>query len=1379
MMIYLRKIIYLFFLLIIVYSKLSQAQNNQLKFTHIGADEGLSQNQVFCIFQDSKGLLWIGTQEGLNLYDGYKFRIFRHQPGNINSLPDYAVNTICESDTGIFWIGTREGLSRLDLQNEIFTHYKYHPDSSNSIVDKIVWGLKKDSDGYIWLATGNGLSRFNPATEKFTNYKHNPYDKNSISHNFLFTLTEDDNKNIWIGGRGGIDRFNLEEGKFHNYKIHPEKPNSVKLNGVISMFLKKDILWVAAYSGLYSADISDLKGDSLIFKRHLEKETSHAIRSLYVEEEGTVWVGTMGDGLFRYNPQTGSASNFKKTNNAFSLSGNEILSIYEDDDKVLWVGTYFSGLSKYNISSEKFRKISITEPGENKFSAISSLTEDHSGNLWVGTKSGNILKVKNHFSGKPSFQYYNTDKNLDTYFSSIEIKSIIEDKEGKIWAGSFGKGIYIIDPLTNKVKRILSGSNNGNSIANDYIHTIYESGDGTIWIGTGAGGLNKYDPVKKLFTHYKPDPKNDKSITLVEVTSVCQDNRGYVWAGTSIGGLNRLDPATGEFEHFMHNVSDVKTIGSNRILCLYPDNKSSVWIGTFGGGLNKFDYNLGTFEYYTTEQGLPSNIVCSIVEDKNGNLWISTDKGISLFDVEQKTFKNYDKNDGLSANEFLHDSGFKSNNDFLYFGGVKGVNFFNPADFYSSGKLSDIVLTDFRIFNESVQPGKESPLKKNVLYAKEVVLTYDQDFITFEFASLDFNNPEKNQYAYTMEGFNDNWIKSGSQRFATYTNLDPGEYIFRVKATNSRGAWNDEGISIRVIMLPPWWQSLWAYIIYGMFFLWMLYSLRKYEIKRVKLRNDFLLKDFEAKKLLEVDQLKSHFFANISHEFRTPLTLILGLLQKFENKTSDKNSLEDYGVMRRNAIRLLQLINQLLELSSIEAGKAKLSASQSDIIAFVKRIFISFASYAEQKKVKLLFNEKPINQDNKFKEIDLYFDKDKMEKIISNLVSNAVKFTPAGNEIETQVIKHANVVEIKVINTGTTISRTEIEHLFDRYYKADRSESILIESTGIGLALVKELVEMHRGKIFVSSEYDITEFNVKFPLGREHLKDEEIIEEIGTNTQIDNYESKVTALTEEPTIIKENSDKMDGKDVILIVEDHYDLRKYVRENLEEKYRVTEAPDGKKGFEKALETIPDLIISDVMMPEMDGYAFCKKLKSNEKTNHIPVILLTAKASTEYKLEGLELGADDYLIKPFNPDELLLRVRNLISIREQLRNKFTSEMVLKPADVVVPSSQVQFMEKLKNIIEANMEDEGFGVDKLSNEMGMSRSQLHRKLKAITNQATTEFIRNFRLQRAAQLILHDSGSMAEIAYKVGFNSQAYFNKSFQEFFGCSPTNYKNKSD
>lgn len=1370
--------IFFLFVLNIIFSDYIFSQQQDVKFKQITTQHGLSQNQVTCIYQDKLGLLWIGTQEGLNLYDGYNFKVFRHKPGNENSLPDYAVNTICETDTGIFWIGTREGFSRFDLHTGTFKHFVHQENNTNSLADNIVWKILEDSHSNLWIATRNGLSRYDPEKDKFINYTHNPQAENSLSGNFVYALAEDKLKQIWIGGKGGLDMYDPGEDRIYNFRLFPDKPDDVLLNGITALYAKNDTLWIGSYSGLYSANINDVKSGNVIFKKHISKDLHFSIRSIIVEDDGTVWAGSVETGLIRYFPLTGKKIIYDSNTEPGSLSEPYIVSLLMDKNKVLWIGTYSSGLNKFNTFSEKIKTLKFNNPGEVYSSEISSLLEDTGNNLWIGTGTGNIIRLSNQHSDQPVAKTIISSKEQRTFFGGVEIRKLLQDKKGKIWAATFGNGLYEIDAHTFSIKHFKRKGNPDNFLNSDFVHSVFESLDGTLWFGTGAGGLTEYNPETKVIKIYKNNPSDSSSLSTNETSAIYEDANGFIWAGTTTGGLNKLDRSTGKFERFQHSVNDLTSLSSNRVICIYKDKNSVLWFGTFGGGLNKWDPEKKSFSHYSSDDGLPSNIIFSVVEDKSGHLWISTDKGISMFNPVSNAIRNFDVNDGLQGNEFIKNCGLYSNHyNHLYFGGTKGLNIIKPDQLTDSSNPANIVFTDLRIFNKPAIPGNESDIKENVLYAKEITLAYDRNFFTFEFASLDFNNPEKNQYAYMLEGFNSDWIYNGNQRQATFTNLDPGEYLFHVKATNSSGEWNENMKSIKVILLPPWWQTWWAYGLYGLFFLTIIYSIRQYEMKRVQLRNALSLKDFESKKLKEVDELKSHFFANISHEFRTPLTLILGLLQK--NKTSDKseNEIRDIDVMNRNAQRLLQLINQLLELSKIEAGKSRLSLTGNDIVIFVKRILASFASYAQKKKLKLLFNGNDVNSDSGII-INHFFDRDKMEKIISNLISNAVKYTPDGNEIEVKVASVNGYVIINVINTGITISQADQLHLFERYYKVHKAESGLFEGTGIGLALVKELVEMHKGSIKVTSEFDVTEFFIQLPDDKSLFNDEDFLIE-RTEKETGFIYADADSVIEKTKVLKETAEEISSeKPIVLIVEDHNDLRKYISETLSENFRIIESQNGKDGLLKADDIIPDIIISDVMMPEMDGYVFCKKIKTNEKTNHIPVILLTAKASTEDKLEGLELGADDYIVKPFNNEELKLRVKNLVKSREQLRRKFTSEMILKPASVVVPSAQVQFIERLKKIIEENLEEESFGVDPLSEKMSMSRSQLHRKLKAITNQTTTEFIRNFRLQRAAQLIMQDAGSMAEIAYKVGFNSQAYFNKSFQELFGCSPTEYRNSS-
>ena len=645
--------------------------------------------------------------------------------------------------------------------------------------------------------------------------------------------------------------------------------------------------------------------------------------------------------------------------------------------------------------------------------------------------------------------------------------------------------------------------------------------------------------------------------------------------------------------------------------------------------------------------------------------------------------------------------------------------------------------------------------------------------MTLNFASLDFTNPSANNFKYKLEGFEKDWSKTSNVNSASFTNIPPGDYLFRVKATNSDGIWNEDGISIKITILPPWWKTTFAYIGYCIAIIFLFYFIRRFELNRIKTRNQLRMKEFETKKLQEVDRMKSNFFANISHEFRTPLTLILGILDKYLKKPGQ--DISDFKIMKKNADRSLQLINQLLELSRIESGTTKMEVRETDIVKFVRRISSAFVSLAEQKKIDFRFNNHPLSSVPGENEILVYIDREKIETVIFNLLSNALKFTPEGQKILISISTTSTTAEIAITNTGIIIPAEELPNVFDRFYQSNQTSLKNFEGTGIGLALVKELVELHHGDVKALSENNQTTFKISLLMGSSHFPDSQILtgeKEIDTPFVISNSEEIKIDHKESEKDLRESG-------IILVVEDHFDLRNFIREQLVNDYSVIEAEDGKKGLSLAEEYIPDLIISDIMMPKMDGYQLCKEIKTNIKTNHIPVILLTAKASLDDKLEGLETGADDYLIKPFNTDELKARVKNLINVRQKMREKFQAEMIIKPAEIVVPSNQKVFIEKLTNIIEKNIADENFSVEIMSEEIGMSRSQLHRKLKALSNQTPSEFIRVFRLKRATDLIKQDAGNIAEIAYKVGFSSQAYFTKLFQEQFGLTPSEFRKQLD
>lgn len=1392
----------IFLILFIIVSSVAHTQSDKIRFERITTENGLSSNHTSYIFQDRKGFLWISTQDGINRYDGYRFKHFRHLTGNTNSLSDYAAGYIYEDSEGNFWIATREGLNVFNSNSETFIHYNPQKDSTILLGSEKIVCITEDKYGNIWVGTRKGLSLFNPKTKSFTLYQNNPSDKNSLSFNYVTALLFDSKNNLWVGTQIGLNKFDYKTNSFEVFLKNPQDPKSISGNLIASLFEdSKGNIWVGTNSGL-NRIISFGKNNASFFSYQNNSENKNSISNNNIadiaeDKGGNLWIGTIGGGVNVFNPIKNQFKSFRNVEeDNTSLSNDKVSSICIDNFGNVWIGTFTSGINKYNPTQQRFKfyqpkPISKSIVAENNISAI--LVDDKN-NLWLGTNEDGIKVYRNEDISNDNnllFELKNNPQSKNS-ISSNNISSIILDRSGLIWIGTFGGGVNKYDPALKKFEIFKYRREDPKSLGNDFIHTIYEDSEGTIWIGTGLGGLNRYDKSTGSFKRFRDNPKypnSTKYLNSPEVNSILEDSKGYLWIGTTTGGLSRFDRKTESFVHFKHIQEDHNSISSNRINCFYEDSKVRLWIGTFSGGLNLYNEKENSFTHYLEQDGLPSNTVQAITEDEKGNLWITTTNGISNFDPDKKTFKNFDESDGLQGKIFNERTVFKNlKTGSIYFGGEKGLNIYSLNSISEEKKIPAVVLTDFKVFNKSVLL-KYSAVKENSKsYTQEIELAHDENVFSFEFASLDFTSPEKNQYKYMLEGFDKDWINSGKRREVTYTNLDPGNYIFKVKGTNSDGFWNEKGLAVSLVIKPPFWKTWWAYTIYFILIAAGFFAIRRYELNRIKLRNDLKQKEFEAKKLQEVDQIKSRFFANISHEFRTPLTIILGSLEKLKSKMKEDKDDKDISVMKRNASRLLQLINQLLELSRIESGNIKLLAVEDDLLKFLKRIVASFSSLANQKNIQLTFDKNIINEVQTDEKLLMYFDKKKLETVFYNLLSNAIKFSPAEAQIDVSVNKFADKIKISFLNTGVEIPEDKIDKIFDRFYQADDSGTRNFEGTGIGLALVKEYVELHKGKVEVESGNNKTIFSVTLLTGKNHLSSDEIEFSKDTN-EIILSEAKNLSLYDKKTeddSVNSYSESKTNKDlpavdktIILVVEDNPDLREMIKENLSDNYSVLKAENGVKGLRLAEETIPDLIISDIMMPEMDGYELSRKIKTNEKTNHIPVILLTAKAETKDKLEGLETGADDYLVKPFNSDELKVRVKNLIKIRKQMREKYQSQMLIKPSDVVVPSSQKVFIDKLTSIIEKNISDENFSVEILSEEIGLSRSQLHRKVKAITNQSPSEFIRDFRLQRAAELLKQDAGNIAEIAYLVGFNSQAYFTKVFQELYHQTPLEYRKQQN
>ena len=911
-------------------------------------------------------------------------------------------------------------------------------------------------------------------------------------------------------------------------------------------------------------------------------------------------------------------------------------------------------------------------------------------------------------------------------------------------------------------------------------------------------GLEIFDRTQKKFIRYDLDSEEHVFHDVPFINDICQDASGCIWVGTWFQGLFKIIPpvtvspsgvARGEAtRNYKFDPALPKDLGTNPILSLCAPRirkTAKLWIGTDGGGLfglmdneNSADGSSERFVHYTKADGLPNDIIWGILDDDRGNLWISTQNGFSKFDPQSGIFNNYNQVDGVPRQKFVWLSRHKGRNGELYFG-TRGLLAFHPDSITDNPFIPPVVITDFKLFNKPVPIGGNSPLKKSITETTELELSYRENYLSFEFAALNYINTEKNRYKYMMKGLDKDWIDAGQTRVASYTSLRHGEYTFKVMGSNNDGVWNEKGASINILIHPPPWLTWWAYTCYGFIVAGIILWYRRYLLNRAKLRTAIEMERMEKEKVEELDHMKSRFFANVSHEFRTPLTLILGPIDDLVENRSKRAELtwDNVGIIRRNARRLQKLINQILDISRLETGAVKLRVSEGDLTEFIRTIILSFLSLTESKQIRYEY-------DLPEKDQNLWFDNDKVEKILTNLVSNAFKFTPAKGSITVSLqylsspgSPSADFAEITVTDTGRGIPGDKLGNIFDRFYQVHESGMHGEEGTGIGLALTRELVELCRGEIRVESEVGKgSVFTVKLPVSRELFTEEEIISIDPENiTRKKLIESSVDTEKSEAVETGEDHLKNAPRDapIVLIVEDNADLRNYISGNLCDSYRIIMAENGREGLHCAIDQVPDLIISDLMMPEMDGMEMCRELKTDERTNHIPVIMLTARADRGSKLEGLETGADDYIIKPFDNKELTVRVRNLIEQRKRMRDKFRKEFLSDSAGMDV-TYEDQFLNKLTVILNKYISSDDFRIDLLTDELHMSRSQVFRKINAITGYTPNDLIRNLRLKKAASLFRSGHKHVAQVMHQVGFNSQSYFGQCFHELYGMTPKEY-----
>jgi len=1239
-------------------------------------------------------------------------------------------------------------LSRFNKKNESFIHFQNIPSNPESFSGKQVTSMIESKDGTIWLATWGGglLQMLDKKKGKFKQFIHSRGEPRSLLDNELLVVFEDLRGNIWTGGEDGFSHLNINTSQFVNFEIPPNSYDQSK---------------------------------------------SNHIYGINEDQKGELWLNTY-NGFYRYNPSTKVLRHhLKNLKNENSLSGNLVLQIMHDQSGQAWILTYDDGVNKLNHFSNSFQKSEMNSfyPSTLSSNIISRILGDSKGNLWFGTYEEGLNKTTlNKNREFTNFEHYLPEPKYPKSINGNRVYSIFEDQEQTIWVGT-QNGLNRYNAKNNDFTRFEHDPYDSTTIGRGTVSAIFEDSYGTFWVGTW-NGLYILDKKTGIFLHLISDKNNPGAIVSNEIRKIHEDSHGELWfAGDFLEKLNRSDTS---FIHYFSDSIIFRDSKKTDIWDVVEDDSANLWMTTYRGGLIKYQRIDRTFTTVTTKDGLPSNTPAAIEVDDKGFIWVSSTQGISRIDTRDYSIHNYDDADGLAGLEFIDNSSYKDEEGWLYFGGREGISFFHPDSLKDNTIIPPVYVTSLTV------AGHQKYFDKPLYEMGSVDLQYNENDFSFDFVALDYINPNKNQFAYMLEGYDEDWNYVGNKRTANYTNMSPGDYTFWVKGSNNNGYWNEQGASLALTIFPPFWRTWWAYGAYVFVLIGLLYILRRNELRKIHLHQELELKNVHAENLAELDAEKTKFFANISHEFRTPLTLILGPLDRFIGKIKNEEQKKELNLVIRNARRLQTLINQLLSLSKLESGKMKLKARPENIVKLSRLFLQSFHSLAEDKEVSIEF-------ESDAEEHIVYIDALKFEKVTNNLLSNAFKFTERGGKIKVsiqlavpiaignspqssnQTVQTAERIQIKFCDTGIGMRKEKVQHVFDRFYQVDEQQLKTNLGTGIGLALTKELVELHHGTITAESEHGIgSTFTVFFPLGKKHLSENEIIEPNSSPSEMED-----DLLRDDYFLVQDEVSKKEIKTevtynselpVLLIVEDNEDMRAYIKSYLTGSYNIIEATNGKEGAEKAIEQIPDLIVSDLMMPFLDGNEMTNQLKSDERTSHIPIILLTAKASIETKLEGLETGADDFLTKPFDANELLIRIKNLIEQRKKLRSLLSkhigdtteTRIIKESSGKALSKLDEQFLEKAKALIEKHMADPDFSVELLAQKMAMSRVQLHRKLKGITDYSASDLIRDVRINKAAELLKEGDLNVTQISYEVGISSLSNFAKTFKEKYGVTPTEY-----
>nr|WP_294946456.1 hybrid sensor histidine kinase/response regulator transcription factor [uncultured Mucilaginibacter sp.] len=1363
------------------------AQNNQYQFSRLNISNGLSHSQVNCIFKDTKGFMWFGTASGLNRYDGYSFKVFKHNVNNKNSINDDFVTNICEGPDKKLWVTTRAGYSFYDPETEQF----------NNDVSPVLYSFKLPEyptvskilhigKGDFWfLCPDSGLYRYNKLKGTTTRYHHHHNSSPSLYSNSITDIKQDARGNLWLVYNDGVvELFDVQRNAItYHTDVFSKAANSK--GRYYSITVDKDgDLWVFnpnMDSGAYY--YSPLTGRFRRFAKESAEAPlmSNIITNIIQADDGLIWISTDHGGINVLDKKSLKITYLlNREDDAKSLGQNTVL-LYKDNTGIMWAGTLREGVSYYhkNIIRFPLYRHFASDPRSIGFEDVNKFVEDKHGNLWIGTNGGGLI----YFDRKAGkFTQYKHDPGNANSLSSDIIVSLCIDHNQQLWIGTYFGGLDQFDGR----KFIHYKHNDGvpTSIADDRIWSILEDSSNRLWIGTFAAGLQMFDREKKIFS----SPFKQGDITSPYISALHEDTKGNLWVGGYFGISKILKNGRGVI-HYNRKKNDPNSLISDDINSITQDSRGLIWIAT-RDGLSILNPETNRFISLTKKDGLPDNQVSNVLEDSRGAMWVSTSNGLCRVTLTpgngtyEFQFERFDETDGLQGREFSAYAALRTNKGELIFGGSHGFNIFDPLSIHPNIEKPKLIFTGFQLFNKSISANEEVDghvvLTKAISATSEITLNHSENVFTIEFAALNFFNPNKITHQYMMEGFDKGWLTAdNATRKATYTNLDGGDYTFKVRAIGQEGRWKPSYIKLKIKVFPPFWKSTLAYVVYLLLITGTLFLIRRRGIQ--KIRRQFIAEKEkqeanslieqerqEVKRMQELDQLKTKFLTNVSHEFRTPLSLIMAPVDKMLIDADNERG-EQLNMIRRNAKRLLNLVNQLLDFRKMEVQELKLHARRGDIVSFIKEMSYSFSDIAEKKHIRFVF-------DSEIEKLNVNFDHDKIERIIFNLLSNAFKFTPEGGHVSvllsTKKTPGQQMLEIKVIDTGIGIPADKKDKIFERFFQNDIPGSMVNQGSGIGLSITKEFVKLHNGEMYVESELGQgSYFTILLPL---HIAIEA--------EEQDFYDERSPA--EPPGTSCEHALQQPGglaatkKLTVLLVEDNEDFRFYLKDNLNDVFHIIEAANGKEGWQKTLSLHPNLVVSDITMPEMNGIDLCRKIRNDKRTSHIPVVLLTAITGEEQQLKGLETGANDYLTKPFNFEILLSKLKNILAIQQDMRKTYQKQLDAKPTDVMPESFDEAFIKKALLLIEKNIDNADFSVEELSSELCVSRVTLYKRALTLTGMSPVELVRSIRLKRAAQLLENSQLTISQISYKVGFKSQKYFVRSFKAEFNCLPSAYQQKS-